>query len=357
MRLVIIPGGKTEDPTREQIASALDQVYEGSVGAVILMADGQGSQYIQVAGENQHIEFREGEKSPVLAADGISKEQCLDIFWDFANGGSKWKTGEHWYPLVILDKKNKVKTPNKENTRSALPHLESSQYISLIPPQKTARKTDFRKALIAVVLTFILICGLCLLSALLRYTFTPEQFNDGVADATFGLFWFSLGFIASAALHNTELLGVSWNKGFLFVLLGCLILILILAWYYTYLTMGWASFAFLSALLAGGTPVYLVIRLINFASEFEHDSVEVMGSHVNLETTIVDFYPLADAPIYPEYDVVSFVFLEKYLDQIVTPLNKMEKYRKAFKEKKLCIQVCYLPRNPKIHRVRMEILN
>lgn len=462
MRLTILPGEITDDPTKEQITSALEKAYAGSVDAVILTADTKGYQYIQVAGDTQHIEYREGEKSPIFAADQVPLSQCVDIFHDFAEGGSKWKTGEHWYPFIILDKKSKAKrskeiprteqdssptalptiklivkpgatkkSPTKEEITSAVHKAHSAGWGNLIHTVILTSDTDKDRyiliepgglhvesrastdspifaaddvplskckdmfwdfaqggnrwqhaitwytpthpikysnpkwllgrhnigwLILMTVLAFVTVCGACGVLSNIDKVVMPATMGGSALNLLCGFVWLASGGIAGALLH-TERLGVVWNKTLLFILLGLASLFFAGQLWLSYAGFGFNSIAFLLAFV-GIFAILLIIRLIKTSLEFERDSIEVEGDHYSFRLK-VGFNSGGEysSPSWYVSHLLNYVFLDKFLNYYTIPENQVEKYKTALAEKRVHVFIRYLPRDPMLHRVRIEILD
>jgi len=460
MRLTILPGQNTDDPTKEQITSALEKAYAGLVDAVILTADVKGYQYIQVAGDTQHIEYREGEKSPIFAADQVPLSECVDIFHDFAEGGSNWKTGEHWYPFIILDKKSKTKrskevprkeqessptalptiklivkpgttkkAPTKGEITSAVhkahsagwgnlvqtviltsdsdkdrymlidpggPHVESRagtdspifaaddvtlskckdmfwdfaqggnqwqqaitwytpiQPIKYSNPKWLMGRNNIGRLILMTALAFITVCGACGVLSRINEVAEPATMGGLVLNFLCGFFWLAIGGIGWAMFH-TEKLGVVWSKTFLFILLGFASLFFAGQLWLSYTGFGFNSFAFLSAFV-GISAIFFITRLIKTSLEFERDSIEVEGDHYSFRF-MVRYYSGEYGSGWSVDKVLNYVFLDKFLNYHPLLERKEEEYQTALDEKRLHVFVRYLPRDPKLHRVRIEILD
>jgi hypothetical protein len=460
MRLTILPGKNTDAPTKEQITFALEKAYAGLVDAVILTVDVKGYHFIQIAGDTQHIEYREGEKSPIFAADEIPLSQCVDIFNDFAEGGNQWKTGEHWYPFVILDKKSKTKrskeiprteqessptalptiklivrpgatkkSPTKEEISSAVhkahsagwgnlmqtviltsdtdkdryiliepggPHVESRagtdspifaaddvplskckdmfwdfaqggnqwqhaitwytpiQPIKYSNPKWLIARNNIGWLILMTALAFVTVCGACGLLSNIDKVVEPATMGGLVLNLLCGFVWLASGGIAGAMLH-TEKLGVVWSKTFLFILLGLASLFFAGQLWLSYAGFGFNSIAFLSAFV-GIFAIFFILRLIKTSNEFERDSNEVEGDHYSFRF-MVRYYSGDNDSGWSVDKVLNYVFLDKFLNYQVIPGKKEKEYQTALAEKRLHVFVRYLPRDPKLHRVRIELLD
>jgi hypothetical protein len=154
---------------------------------------------------------------------------------------------------------------------------------------------------------------------------------------------------------HTEKLGVVWSKTFLFILLGLASLFFAGQLWLSYAGFGFNSIAFLSAFV-GIFAIFFILRLIKTSNEFERDSNEVEGDHYSFRF-MVRYYSGDNDSGWSVDKVLNYVFLDKFLNYQVIPGKKEKEYQTALAEKRLHVFIRYLPRDPKLHRVRIELLD
>ena len=93
---------KTRSPTKEDIEKAVFACDLKRNAQEYVLLSATNLTYIQCTGDKDtrfELEHQEGSrKKHFRAAGDFAAEEIVEILWDYACGGSKWKTSANWAP-------------------------------------------------------------------------------------------------------------------------------------------------------------------------------------------------------------------------------------------------------------------
>lgn len=319
MRLDIIPELSLENPTDAQIQKALERVYAGEVEAVILATDDQGPHFMQVASGGFHVEYKEGEKGDIFAAEDVSLPQCQALFLDYARSGTRWKTAVDWHPY--LDHRGQPLEPSRPSAAGI----------------KKGRKLKTGQRLLAVALGLsaaVIFCKWITLQPL------KESLLPGLVFVLALLFWLIMRYQGGQATPpwSIRTAGLILLAVFLFSLgvLGLAVR-----------TVGVFHLTTLAVLALTAWMIYTAYRNFRISLGLAEVHRETEANRVRLDIIPPDVPETAPTP------VLNYTYLGSYHGQYRALWLRFldKKVGQAIQHGRLRLFIHYLPSDPEVHRV------
>ena len=314
MRLEFLPSKSIENPTKRDITIFLRKIYEGDGDALILFADEEKNQFIQVPKLGSHVEYMQD--GVLFTADDVSLDECIKVFLDYLTNDRLWRTMLPW-----MDK-------SKEKD-------DSGSHPKIVEVRKSiTRKWEPKK----VILSILAGLGAVILFCILSTSFPMEKM-------IFPGFMLVLGAIPWLILRTQSrerFTLIEPGKAVLFLIIAVVLTMGFL--YITVSQIGLISLSTISVILVSGWAIYTSIKLFRQASDFRETCIEIQSDR-NWISMMESMDP--DAPAFP---VLNYVYLNKYHDYKSVRWQS-RKIGRAIREKRLVVRIQYLPTDPRIHRV------
>ena len=328
MKMEVLPGYTINEPSSEQIKDALQQVYKGIVDIVILTADNENQIYIQVTC-GELIEYKKDDTGFMYRMDAVTLAICTELFLDYANHGSSWKN-QPWNRFAFSKNKMGFENPDPKS----------------IPAQPKPILSG-KKVVLGTILGAIFTCMACMILSVIFGYLDTEQDMRLISEAAFTIVWLSIAGIGWAILR----LIILWEKNFLYLIAGGLFLLTIVELWLVIDALGIFSVAFFASLLANTFLMSIIYKKHGLMTEFEENSLEAAAGEITFLSNVIssEFGP-------DEKPVLNYTYLEKYSGTIDLTNKKSDAYKAALSNQQLKVIIRYLPRDPKIHKVRLEIL-
>jgi hypothetical protein len=206
-----------------------------------------------------------------------------------------------------------------------------------------AGKPEWR--IFAILLAFVVPCLGCYLFSTYIEKVGQTESLWLFAEIIYNLLWISFAGILWASRFIIK----PWNKKLILMYFVLLLVLTAGEMWVTALTFRIKSLAFFSPILIGSFLSWTLFEKYQSVLEFEQDSV-IETANFQTESKIID-----SGENLAEVIEITYVFQDRYTGKITVPQRGLKDYRKAIQENRLRVDVQYLPRDPKIHKLIIDL--